>query len=76
MGNLTLFPIEEYTDERLLARMGGNTCRTCTHLRTYHQSYEGQVKVKICEVWESKSTRSGHLRVKTNQPACISYVRK
>lgn len=37
MGNLTLFPIEEFTDERLKARMEGNTCRTCVHRKYFFQ---------------------------------------
>ena len=76
MGNLTLFPLEEVTDERLRAKMEGNTCRTCIHRIISYQGSDGEVKASICESYKSKISRSGHLRVKVNQPACILYVQK
>lgn len=76
MENLTLFPIEEFTDERLKATMEGNTCRTCVHRKYFFQGSAQDKKISVCEEYQSKTSHSGQLRVKVNQPACILYIHK
>lgn len=71
-----LFPPEEYTDERVRSIMDGNTCRQCAHRQTVKQGYDGQNRVSICECRKSKRTKSGQLRVRVDQPACILFTQK
>lgn len=68
-----LFDPIEYTDERLRAAMLGNTCRTCAHRATVRQGYEGLSAVCVCDARKSRRTKSGQLRVRVDQPACIMY---
>lgn len=72
----TLFNIEDYTDERVRRIMQGKTCRQCGHRVTSHQGYEGRHRVAVCEAIKSGRTKSGLLRVRVNQPACILFTNK
>ena len=66
-----LFDPVEYTDTEIRAVMEGKTCRQCGHrLRDCggHASY--------CEARKSNLTLNGHLKIKTNQPACILFTHK
>lgn len=72
----TLFPIEDYTDERVRTIMSGHTCRHCAHRQTSRQGYEGRCRVQICEARKSGRTKSGYLRVRCDQPACILFTHK
>lgn len=71
-----LFPIEDYTDERIRSIMEGNTCRHCAHRQASRQGYDGLNRVQICEARKSGRTKSGHLRVRCDQPACILFTHK
>lgn len=71
-----LFPIEEYTDERVRSIMDGNTCRNCAHRQTVKQGYDGKNRVSVCECRKSRRTKSGLLRVRVDQPACILFTHK
>lgn len=66
-----LFPIEDYTDERIRAIMAGHTCRECGHriVSCYRDN-------SYCEAISSKLTKNGLLKVKANQPACIKFTNK
>lgn len=72
----TLFNIEDYTDERVRRIMQGKTCRHCGNRKTCRQGHEGRNRVSICEAIRSKRTKSGFLRVRVNQPACILFTNK
>ena len=67
-----LFPIEDYTDERIRTIMAGNTCRHCAHRIRYEYS-KGTF---YCEAHPSGRTTCGLLKIKANQPACIRFTNK
>ncbi len=71
-----LFPLEDYTDERIRSIMEGNTCRNCAHRQAKRQGYDGLNLVQICEARKSGRTKSGYLRVRCDQPACILFTSK
>lgn len=71
-----LFPLEDYTDERIRSIMEGNTCRHCAHRQDRRQGHEGLNRVQICEARKSGRTKSGYLRVRCDQPACILFTHK
>lgn len=64
----TLFNIEEFTDPALVRIMSGNTCRQCGNRFIRKCSY--------CHARPSKQTKTGFLKVKANQPACILFTNK
>ena len=70
MGN-TLFNIEEYTDPEVRRIMQGNTCRHYANRQTIRQ---GQSRLSVCLAHKSGRTKSGYLRVRVDQPACILYT--
>lgn len=72
----TLFDIEEFTDPAVRQIMQGNTCRHCAHRITVHQGYDQHVSVTVCDAIPSGRTKSGLLKVKANQPACIRFTHK
>jgi hypothetical protein len=76
MADGFLFPPEEYTDETVRAIMQGNTCRQCAHRQVFHQGTDQHVKVFVCDAHKSGQSRSGWLRVRSNQPACILFTHK
>lgn len=69
----TLFDIEEYTDPEVRRIMQGNTCRHCANRRTIRQ---GQSRLSVCQAHKSGRTKSGYLRVRVDQPACIRFTHK
>lgn len=71
-----LFDPVEYTDPKVVKTMLGNTCRTCKHRLTIRQGHDGQNRLCVCDVRKSKLTKSGKLRVRVNQPACILFSPK
>lgn len=71
-----LFDPVEYTDPKVAEIMLGKTCRTCANRRTIRQGCNGMNRVCVCEVRQSKLTKSGKLRVRVNQPACIMFSPK
>lgn len=71
-----LFPLEDYTDERIRSIMEGNTCRHCANRIAKRQGYDGRNRVQICEARKSGRTLSGQLRVRCDQPACILFTHK
>lgn len=70
MENLKVFPTDEFIDDRIKKAMDGNTCRSCANRITLSDigSY--------CKMHKSNMTRSGLLRVRVNQPACIRYEKR
>lgn len=72
----TLFPIEDYTDSEAVRIMQGHTCRQCAHRLTARQGCDGLNRVQICEARKSGRTKSGYLRVRCDQPACILFKHK
>lgn len=68
----TLFNIEEYTDPAVLAIMQGNTCRHCANRRVIRQ---GRSRLSVCVAHKSGRTKSGYLRVRVDQPACILFIK-
>lgn len=75
MDGLLFNPID-YTDEAIVAVMDGHTCRQCANRHCNRQGHEGRSLVQICLVRKSKRTKSGHLRVRCDQPACILFSHK
>ena len=75
MDGLLFDPIE-YTDPGIRAVMDGKTCRQCGHRQASRQGYEGRSVVQVCNARKSNLTKSGHLRVRVNQPACILFTHK
>lgn len=71
-----LFDIEDYTDTEVVRIMQGHTCRTCANRMKVMQGNEGSNKVQACAVRKSNRTKSGQLRVRVDQPACILYTSK
>ncbi len=71
-----LFDTMEYTDQRIRAVMEGKTCRQCGHRQASRQGYEGRNVVQVCNAQKSNLTKSGLLRVRVNQPACILFTHK
>lgn len=71
-----LFPYQETTDPKLLAIMDGKVCRKCAHRIKVYQGADQHVKVTVCEAQKSGRTKSGLLKVKANQPACILFKNK
>ena len=69
----TLFDIEEYTDPEVRRIMQGNTCRHCANRKTIRQ---GQSRLSVCLAHKSGRTKSGYLRVRVDQPACILFTNK
>ena len=69
----TLFDIEEYTDPEVRRIMQGNTCRHCANRRVIRQ---GQSRLSVCLAHKSGRTKSGYLRVRVDQPACILFTNK
>ena len=66
-----LFPLEDYTDERIRAIMAGHTCRQCgNRVRSCY------ARGSYCSVTASRQTKNGLLKVKANQPACILFTNK
>ena len=76
MPDLTIFNVEDYTDERVRSIMQGNTCRMCAHRITIKQGYDQHVTVTVCDAIPSGRTKSGLLKVKANQPAYILFTNK
>ena len=68
-----LFDIEEYTDPGVCRIMQGNTCRHCANRQTIRQ---GQSRLSVCTAHKSGRTKSGCLRVRVDQPACILFTNK
>lgn len=68
-----LFDIEEYTDPEVRKIMQGNTCRHCANRQS---KLQGRSRVQICEAHKSGRTKSGQLRVRCDQPACILFTHK
>lgn len=62
----TLFDIEEFTDPAVVRIMQGNTCRHCANRKTIRQ---GSSRLSVCV-----EHKSGYLRVRVDQPACIRYI--
>lgn len=48
-----------------------DTCKTCRH-RIKMESGKGYAM--YCDIFSSRRTRNGHLRVKVNQPACTHHA--
>ena len=71
-----LFDPTEYTDPGIVAIMEGFTCRQCAHRRSIRQGHDGLNRVQICKARKSGRTKSGYLRVRCDQPACILFTRK
>ena len=69
-----LFDIEEYTDPEVRKIMQGYTCRQCANRQCNRQGHEGRKRVQICIVRKSGRTKSGFLRVRCDQPACILFT--
>lgn len=65
-----LFPLEDYTDERIRSIMEGNTCRHCAN------RFDAGRGHFYCSAIKSKLTKNGFFRVKSNQPACILFTHK
>lgn len=72
----TLFNIEDYTLDGVKIIMQGHTCRECSNRICITQGLDQHVKVFVCKARESKLSKSGLLRVKANQPACILFTSK
>lgn len=72
----TLFPIEDFTDSEAVRIMQGHTCRHCANRQSIRQGYDGLNRVQICEARKSGRTKSGYLRVRCDQPACILFTHK
>lgn len=72
----TLFDIEEFTDPAVVRIMQGNTCRICAHRIPVHQGQDQHVRVWVCDARPSGRTKSGLLRVRVDQPACILFTNK
>lgn len=72
----TLFDIEEYTDPEVRRIMQGNTCRHCANRQTVRQGQEGRSRLSVCTAHKSGRTKSGYLRVRVDQPACILFTNK
>lgn len=66
----TLFDIEEYTDPSVVRIMSGHTCRGCGN------RFDAGRGHFYCSAINSKLTKSGFLRVRSNQPACILFTHK
>lgn len=75
MDGLLFNPVD-YTDDAIVAVMDGHTCRQCAHRQTKRQGYDGLNRVQICEARKSGRTKSGYLRVRCDQPACILFTHK
>ena len=71
-----LFDIEDYTDTEVVRIMQGHTCRQCAYRLTVRQGQEGRNRVSVCEARKSNRTKSGQLRVRVDQPACILFSHK
>lgn len=71
-----LFPLEDYTDERIRTIMAGNTCRHCANRQTVRQGHEERNRLSVCTAHKSGRTKSGYLRVRVDQPACIRFTNK
>lgn len=71
-----LFDPLEYTDPAIRALMDGHTCRHCAHRQSIRQGHDGLNRVQICEARKSGRTKSGYLRVRCDQPACILFTHK
>lgn len=69
-----LFSLEDYTDERIRTIMSGNTCRHCANRQTVRQGHEGRNRMSVCMARKSGRTKSGYLRVRVDQPACILFT--
>lgn len=67
-----LFPIEDYTDERIKTIMQRKTYRMCGNWirHQYNNNYF------YCAATPSRRTSNGLLKVKSNQPACINFTNK
>jgi hypothetical protein len=75
MDGLLFDPIE-YTDPGIRATMDGKTCRQCANRQSIRQGHDGLNRVQICEARKSGRTKSGYLRVRCDQPACILFTHK
>ncbi len=71
-----LFDPTEFTDERVRAIMNRHTCRQCGHRIIVNQGIDQHVRVSVCEAIPSGRTKSGKLRVRVDQPACILFTHK
>lgn len=71
-----LFDIEEYTRDDVRAIMQGRTCRQCANRIHQQQGFDNHVHVTVCKVRKSGLTKSGMLKVRANQPACILFTLK
>lgn len=69
-----LFDIEEYTRDDVRLIMQGYTCRQCANRIHIQQGFDNHVRVTACQVRKSRRTKSGFLKVKANQPACILFT--
>ena len=71
-----LFPYQETVDQKLLAIMDKKECRKCANRIRVKQGRDQHVVVTVCRARKSKRTKSGFLKVKANQPACILFIDK
>ena len=71
-----LFNPADYTDERVRSIMQGRTCRHCGHRQNVKQGQDQHVRVSVCDAHKSGRTKSGYLRVRVDQPACILFTAK
>lgn len=71
-----LFDIEEFTDPKVRRIMQGHTCRQCAHRIAVRQGRDKRVRVWVCDAIHSGRTKSGMLRVRVDQPACILFTHK
>lgn len=68
----TLFDIEEFTDPEVRRIMQGHTCRICAH----RVSFRNAKGAYYCDAHKSRRTKTGFLRVRADQPACILFTNK
>lgn len=68
---MKLFTDEETIPDTIRKAICGNTCRTCAH-RVRYSNY-GETPRSMCNAFRSGRTRSGMLRVRANNTACIRY---
>ena len=72
----TLFNVEDYTYEKIRSIMQNNTCRHCMYRSTVHQGYEGKVSICVCTARKSNRTKSGYMRTRVDNPACLMFTKK
>lgn len=68
-GQYKMFNTEEMIDKETRQRMEGNRCKDC----------EKKIKMKgghYCKEYKDFRTKTGWLKVRIQQPACIKYEKK